>query len=598
MRLLDAPLAIVDLETTGADPASDRITEMAVLTVEACGRVAEWSTLVNPGSPIPAPSRCSPASPTRWSPPRRASTTSPAELFERLQGRVFVAHNARFDYGFLRREFGPRRPQVQRQDAVHGAPVAPALPGRAAPQPRQPDRAPQHRLPRAPPRRRRRRRGVAVPAHRRARSTARKWSPSPRARSPSSPRCRRSSTARWSTRCRKRPGVYLLLRRRAARRSISARAHRCARRVMQHFAADRARHAAPSWRGACAASNGSAPPASSARCCCEARLVKELAPAFNRQLQAERRAVRLRLRRPRACASPARTRSTARRCPTSTACSAPSAPRCRPCAASPTTHGLCLQALGFETAGSRPGRARLLPPPDRQAAPASAPARRACTCTTARLAAALAPWKAAADWPHTRPARHRREGPQRAKRPKCTSSTAGATSAPRAPTRRSPSCSRAAAARASTSTTTASSRATSAGPACAPSASPRLMHCELVVPGLLVGADRSALSRRSSCCWRAAGATAPTRCRSSSGCTKPSSSPATALAAGALGLAASGAEAGDGWWARADPVHLRVLRDRVVVAPGRSVADFRRGSRPVARRAQSAFRRYRYVPRA
>ena len=27
------------------------------------------------------------------------------ELHERLAGRVFIAHNARFDYGFLRREF-------------------------------------------------------------------------------------------------------------------------------------------------------------------------------------------------------------------------------------------------------------------------------------------------------------------------------------------------------------------------------------------------------------------------------------------------------------------------------------------------------------
>ena len=33
MHLLDAPLAIVDLETTGTDPAADRITEIAVLEV-------------------------------------------------------------------------------------------------------------------------------------------------------------------------------------------------------------------------------------------------------------------------------------------------------------------------------------------------------------------------------------------------------------------------------------------------------------------------------------------------------------------------------------------------------------------------------------
>src|SRR3989475_10987613 len=28
-----------------------------------------------------------------------------AELYERLDGRLLIAHNARFDYGFLRREF-------------------------------------------------------------------------------------------------------------------------------------------------------------------------------------------------------------------------------------------------------------------------------------------------------------------------------------------------------------------------------------------------------------------------------------------------------------------------------------------------------------
>jgi hypothetical protein len=41
-----------------------------------------------------------------------------------------------------------------------------------------------------------------------------------------------------------------------------------------------------------------------------------------------------------------------------------------------------------------------------------------------------------------------------------------------------------------------------------------------------------------------------------------------ALAAGALSVAAHGADPGDAWWARADPVHLRVMRDRVVVGPG------------------------------
>ncbi len=106
MRLLDAPLAIVDLETTGADPASDRITEVAVLTVDDAGRVAEWSTLVNPGSPIPGTIQMLTGITNEMVAAAPRFDRIAAELFERLQGRVFVAHNARFDYGFLRRELG------------------------------------------------------------------------------------------------------------------------------------------------------------------------------------------------------------------------------------------------------------------------------------------------------------------------------------------------------------------------------------------------------------------------------------------------------------------------------------------------------------
>ena len=51
--LLDAPLAIVDVETTGAHPAWDRVTEIAVVEVNEGDVVSEWSTLVNPGTTIP-----------------------------------------------------------------------------------------------------------------------------------------------------------------------------------------------------------------------------------------------------------------------------------------------------------------------------------------------------------------------------------------------------------------------------------------------------------------------------------------------------------------------------------------------------------------
>jgi len=105
MRLLDAPLAIVDLETTGTDPASDRVTEIAVLEIQGFEVTSEWSTLVNPGSTIPSPIQALTGITNEMvaAAPRFAELAG--ALHERLAGRVFVAHNARFDYGFLRREF-------------------------------------------------------------------------------------------------------------------------------------------------------------------------------------------------------------------------------------------------------------------------------------------------------------------------------------------------------------------------------------------------------------------------------------------------------------------------------------------------------------
>ena len=103
--LFDAPLAIVDLETTGGRPARDRVTEIAVVEIDSGEMVSEWSTLVNPGTSIPP-----------WIQALTGITNDMVAgapvfeelapgLFERLAGRVFVAHNARFDYGFLRHAF-------------------------------------------------------------------------------------------------------------------------------------------------------------------------------------------------------------------------------------------------------------------------------------------------------------------------------------------------------------------------------------------------------------------------------------------------------------------------------------------------------------
>ena len=102
---MQARLAIVDVETTGSDPAADRVTEIAVLQAEAGVLTAQWSTLVNPGKPIPGVIQALTGISQEMvaAAPRFAEIAG--ELQERLAGRVLVAHNARFDYGFLRREF-------------------------------------------------------------------------------------------------------------------------------------------------------------------------------------------------------------------------------------------------------------------------------------------------------------------------------------------------------------------------------------------------------------------------------------------------------------------------------------------------------------
>ena len=105
MELLEAPLAIVDLETTGTRAARDRITEIGVIEVDRFEVVSEWSTLVNPGTALPSEIQALTGITHEMlaAAPRFADLAR--ELHERLSGRVFVAHNARFDYGFLRREF-------------------------------------------------------------------------------------------------------------------------------------------------------------------------------------------------------------------------------------------------------------------------------------------------------------------------------------------------------------------------------------------------------------------------------------------------------------------------------------------------------------
>lgn len=98
------PLAFIDLETTGATAAFDRVTEIGVVEVDADG-VREWSRLVNPQTRIPAFIERLTGISNAMVAEAPPFAEVAEELLERLRGRLFIAHNARFDYGFLKNEF-------------------------------------------------------------------------------------------------------------------------------------------------------------------------------------------------------------------------------------------------------------------------------------------------------------------------------------------------------------------------------------------------------------------------------------------------------------------------------------------------------------
>ena len=111
MRLFNPTLAFVDLETTGTGAGVDAITEIGIVRVEADAAgvappaVAEWSTLVNPGVPIPPEIQALTGITHAMVRDAPAFAQIAGEIAARTEGAVFVAHNARFDYGFLKHAF-------------------------------------------------------------------------------------------------------------------------------------------------------------------------------------------------------------------------------------------------------------------------------------------------------------------------------------------------------------------------------------------------------------------------------------------------------------------------------------------------------------
>ena len=103
--MLEGPLVFVDIETTGVSYQRHRVIEVAAIRVESGAVTSCYSTLVDPESALPPFI----TGLTGISDNDLAGAPSfydiADDLYDTLDGAVFVAHNVRFDYGFLKREF-------------------------------------------------------------------------------------------------------------------------------------------------------------------------------------------------------------------------------------------------------------------------------------------------------------------------------------------------------------------------------------------------------------------------------------------------------------------------------------------------------------
>jgi DNA polymerase-3 subunit epsilon len=96
--------AIVDIETTGGYAENHRVTEVAIYHHDGIQITDHYKTLINPGRKIPH--FITGLTGINYEMVKEAPTFADIadELMSWLKDRIFVAHNAHFDYSFLKKE--------------------------------------------------------------------------------------------------------------------------------------------------------------------------------------------------------------------------------------------------------------------------------------------------------------------------------------------------------------------------------------------------------------------------------------------------------------------------------------------------------------
>ena len=121
--LRDTTFVVVDLETTGGRPDEDAITEIGAVKIRGGEVIGEMATLVDPGRSVPPYIvELTGISTAMLVGAPRIERVLPS-FIEFARGSILVAHNARFDVGFLktaaaRMPQGWRRPRSRMARAI------------------------------------------------------------------------------------------------------------------------------------------------------------------------------------------------------------------------------------------------------------------------------------------------------------------------------------------------------------------------------------------------------------------------------------------------------------------------------------------------
>ncbi len=102
--MFNEPVVYVDIETTGGSYRTSRILEFAAIRVENDVIVDSFTTLINPGGPVPYHITNLTGISTNDVADAPFFETVAEQIHTILDGAIFIAHHVRFDYSFIKKQ--------------------------------------------------------------------------------------------------------------------------------------------------------------------------------------------------------------------------------------------------------------------------------------------------------------------------------------------------------------------------------------------------------------------------------------------------------------------------------------------------------------